>query len=197
MALYEPARGDKIRAMTHPWHDIPARPAPGVSSFHVVVEIPKGGKVKYELDKRSGLLRADRILYSSVIYPANYGFVPRTYCEDNDPLDVLVLMSEPVVPRTLLEAKAIGLMRMSDEGQEDDKIIAVHAQDPSFAEYTDISELPTHIGKEIRKFFEDYKVLERKSVIVQDLLGADHAQRVLQAAIDLYEQQSASLRAGW
>lgn len=180
--------------MTHPWHDIPARPAAGACSFHVVVEIPKGGKVKYELDKRSGLLRADRILYSSVIYPANYGFVPRTYCDDGDPLDVLVLMSEPVVPRTLLEANAIGLMRMSDEGQEDDKIIAVHVHDPSFAEYTDISELPTHMGKEIRTFFEDYKALERKSVVVEDLLGAPHAQRALQAAIDLYEQQAASLR---
>lgn len=180
--------------MTHPWHDIEARPAAGARTCHVVVEIPKGSKVKYELDKRSGLLRADRVLYSSVVYPANYGFVPHTYCEDDDPLDVLVLMSEPVAPLTLLEAYPIGLMRMSDEGQEDDKIIAVHAQDPSFVEYSDVDELPSHVGREIRKFFEDYKVLERKSVIVQDLLGAVQARAALDAAIAFYDREAARLR---
>jgi inorganic pyrophosphatase len=190
----DPREDVKLFPMTHPWHDIPSHPEEDTASFHVVVEIPRGSKVKYELDKRSGLLRADRVLYSSVVYPANYGFVPRTYCEDGDPLDVLVLMSEPVAPLTLLKASAIGLMRMSDEGQEDDKIIAVHIHDPSFAEYADVDELPSHVGREIRKFFEDYKVLERKSVIVQDLLGAAHANHALQAAIALYAANAETLR---
>src|SRR5438094_1441461 len=113
----------------HPWHDVPLQ-AEGVGSVHVVVEIPKGSKVKYELDKATGLLRVDRVLYSAVHYPANYGFVPRTYCGDGDPLDVLVLGQEDVVPGVLMRARAIGVMRMHDDMGQDDKIIAVHLDDP-------------------------------------------------------------------
>ena len=134
--------------MAHPWHDLPNNPDTADAWFNVVIEIPRGSKVKYELDKPTGLLRVDRVLYSSVIYPANYGFVPRSYCDDGDPLDVLVLGHEPVVPMCIMQARAIGLMRMEDEGEGDDKIIAVHVNDPSFNEYTDIGQLPQHIFHE-------------------------------------------------
>ncbi|XVF62061.1 hypothetical protein PTKIN_Ptkin08bG0186700 [Pterospermum kingtungense] len=138
----------------HPWHDLEIGPgAPAV--FNCVVEIGKGSKVKYELDKTSGLIKVDRILYSSVVYPHNYGFIPRTICEDSDPMDVLILMQEPVLPGTFLRARAIGLMPMIDQGEKDDKIIAVCADDPEFRHYTDIKQLPPHRLAEIRRFFED------------------------------------------
>ncbi|MQL87305.1 hypothetical protein Taro_019841 [Colocasia esculenta] len=138
----------------HPWHDLEIGPeAPTI--FNCVVEIGKGSKVKYELDKKTGLIKVDRILYSSVVYPHNYGFIPRTLCEDNDPMDVLVLMQEPVLPGCFLRAKAIGLMPMIDQGEKDDKIIAVCADDPEYRHYTDIKELPPHRLQEIRRFFED------------------------------------------
>ncbi|KAL6126389.1 hypothetical protein ACLB2K_074439 [Fragaria x ananassa] len=140
----------------HPWHDLEIGPsAPQI--FNVVVEISQGSKVKYELDKKTGLIKVDRILYSSVVYPHNYGFIPRTLCEDNDPLDVLVLMQEPVIPGSFLRAKAIGLMPMIDQGEKDDKIIAVCADDPAYNHYNDIGELPPHRLTEIRRFFEDLK----------------------------------------
>jgi len=178
----------------HPWHDIPALVDRDGSLFNAVIEIPKGSKVKYELDKPTGGLRVDRILYSSVVYPANYGFIPRTYCDDNDPLDALVLCSEPVLPLAIMEARAIGVMRMQDEGEGDDKIVAVHAQDPSFAHYRDIAELPSHVALEIRRFFQDYKALEHKEVVVDDIIGARDAERILQDAIDLYAQKVDELR---
>ena len=178
----------------HPWHDIPALVDHDVTLFNAVIEIPKGSKVKYELDKPTGGLRVDRILYSSVVYPANYGFIPRTYCDDNDPLDALVLCSEPVLPLAIMEARAIGVMRMQDEGEGDDKIVAVHAQDPSFAHYRDISELPSHVALEIRRFFQDYKALEHKEVVVDEIMGARDAERILQDAIDLYGQKVDELR---
>jgi inorganic pyrophosphatase len=138
----------------HPWHDLEIGPgAPQI--FNVVVEITKGSKVKYELDKKTGLIKVDRILYSSVVYPHNYGFVPRTLCEDNDPIDVLVIMQEPVLPGCFLRARAIGLMPMIDQGEKDDKIIAVCVDDPEYKHYTDIKELPPHRLSEIRRFFED------------------------------------------
>ncbi|PKN53792.1 MAG: inorganic pyrophosphatase [Deltaproteobacteria bacterium HGW-Deltaproteobacteria-14] len=182
--------------MAHPWHDLPNHPDTSHESFNAVIEIPKGSKVKYELDKPSGMLRVDRILYSSVIYPSNYGFVPRSYCDDGDPLDVLVLGNEPVVPMTLIQARAIGVMQMVDEGQADDKIIAVHINDPAFSDYTDVSQLPSHTFREIQRFFVDYKVLENKNVVVEDIRGADVAQTILLEALRLYRQEETRLR-GW
>lgn len=145
----------------HPWHDVPTRlDDDDPMTFAALIEISKGSKVKYELDKKTGLLRVDRILHSSVIYPANYGFVPRTYCDDGDPLDVLVLNSEPVQPLSMLRARAIGVMRMLDDGKEDDKLIAVHVDDPAFCDYQSHEQLPRHIEREIRRFFQRLVVLE-------------------------------------
>jgi inorganic pyrophosphatase len=180
----------------HPWHDLPNNPDTAHESFNAIIEIPKGSKVKYELDKPTGLLRVDRILYSSVIYPANYGFIPRSYCEDGDPLDVLVLGNEPVVPLAIMRARAIGVMHMRDQGQADDKVVAVHVTDPAFAAYRDISELPAHISKEMRRFFEDYKALEDKAVEVAEMAGAERANQVLRDAFALYRKEESRLR-GW
>jgi inorganic pyrophosphatase len=182
--------------MAHPWHDLPNHPDKCHERFNVVIEIPKGSKVKYELDKPSGLLRVDRILYSSVIYPANYGFVPRSYCDDSDPLDVLVLGNEPVVPLTIMEARAIGVMHMLDGGKKDDKLIAVHVNDPAFSDYVDVAQLPRHVLKEISRFFTDYKALENKKVEVEEFNGRDTANTVLRDALALYRTEEHKLR-GW
>ncbi|KAK0604111.1 hypothetical protein LWI29_012139 [Acer saccharum] len=169
----------------HPWHDLEIGPgAPAV--FNCVVEIGKGSKVKYELDKATGLIKVDRILYSSVVYPHNYGFIPRTICEDSDPMDVLVLMQEPILPGSFLRARAIGLMPMIDQGERDDKIIAVCADDPEFRHYSDIKELPPHRLAEIRRFFEDYKKNENKRVDVEDFLPAEAAVEAIKYSMDLY-----------
>lgn len=169
----------------HPWHDLEIGPgAPAI--FNCVVEIGKGSKVKYELDKNSGLIKVDRVLYSSVVYPHNYGFIPRTLCEDSDPLDVLVLMQEPVLPGTYLRARAIGLMPMIDQGEKDDKIIAVCADDPEFRDHKDIKDLPPHRLAEIRRFFEDYKKNENKEVAVEDFLPAESAIDAVRHSMDLY-----------
>lgn len=182
--------------MSHPWHDLPNNPDTAHAAFNVVIEIPKGSKVKYELDKPTGLLRVDRILYSSVIYPANYGFLPRSYCDDGDPLDVLVLGNEPVQPLSIMVARAIGVMGMADEGREDTKIIAVHVHDPAFQEYTDISQLPHHTLTEISRFFQDYKALENKKVIVEEMQGADVALQAVIEAFKMYRRDEQQLR-GW
>lgn len=169
----------------HPWHDLEIGPgAPEI--FNCVVEIGKGSKVKYELDKNSGLIKVDRVLYSSVVYPHNYGFIPRTLCEDSDPLDVLVLMQEPVLPGTYLRARAIGLMPMIDQGEKDDKIIAVCADDPEFRHHKDIKDLPPHRLAEIRRFFEEYKKNENKEVAVEDFLPAEAAIDAVSHSMDLY-----------
>jgi inorganic pyrophosphatase len=175
--------------MTHPWHDIDPTVGDHGATFLAVIEIPKGAKVKYELDKGSGLLRVDRILYSSVVYPANYGFIPRTFCDDNDPLDVLVLCSEPVAPLAIVRARAIGVMHMRDDGAADDKLIAIHANDPAFCDYRDISQIPGHVVREIRRFFQDYKVLEHKTVEVDELRGSDEARGALADALRLYRER--------
>jgi inorganic pyrophosphatase len=182
--------------VTHPWHGLPSRPASDASTIHAVVEIPRGSKVKYELDKPTGLLRLDRVLHSSVIYPANYGFIPRTYAPDEDPLDVLVLCSEAVAPLSIVVGRPIGLMRMLDMGKLDDKIIAITEDDPAFAEYTDIEQLPRHVMREMSRFFLDYKKLEDKEVSVEEPLGAQEAHKVIVEAIELYRQEENSLR-GW
>uniref|UniRef100_A0A0E0CQB8 Soluble inorganic pyrophosphatase n=1 Tax=Oryza meridionalis TaxID=40149 RepID=A0A0E0CQB8_9ORYZ len=169
----------------HPWHDLEIGPgAPAV--FNCVVEIPRGSKVKYELDKATGLIKVDRVLYSSVVYPHNYGFIPRTLCEDGDPMDVLVLMQEQVVPGCFLRARAIGLMPMIDQGEKDDKIIAVCADDPEYRHFRDIKEIPPHRLQEIRRFFEDYKKNENKEVAVNEFLPAEDAINAIKYSMDLY-----------
>ena len=143
------------------WHDInPERITPEV--FTAVIEIPKGGKNKYELDKETGLLKLDRVLYTSTHYPANYGFIPRTYAEDNDPLDVLVLCQEDILPLTLVECYPIGMLNMVDNNEQDEKIIAIPVREPNWSGYNDIADLPAHLFDEISHFFEVYKFLEGK-----------------------------------
>lgn len=171
--------------MTHPWHDV----TPGESlprEFTAVIEIPMGSSVKYELDKKTGLLKLDRILYSAVYYPANYGFIPQTLAEDDDPLDVLVLCQEPVAPLTLITGRAIGLMTMVDSGKKDHKIVAVAVHDPAYNSYMEGSELPIHRMQMLRRFFQDYKILEGKSVEVDDLLDSTAAHPIIQSALERY-----------
>ena len=145
--------------MIHPWHDVtPGEDIP--QEFNSIIEIPFGSSVKYELDKDSGLIKLDRVLYSAVYYPANYGFIPQTLAEDDDPLDVLVLCQETVVPLTLIHARTIGLMTMIDAGKKDHKIIAVATNDPEYNSYREASEMPPHRLTMLRRFFQDYKLLE-------------------------------------
>ena len=177
----------------HPWHDVEL-PRYVEDPIPAVIEIPTGSKVKYELDKASGLLRVDRILFSAVHYPANYGFVPRTYCDDGDPLDVLVLCQEPIQPLAMMRAKVIGVMKMRDDKGEDDKLISVHADDQNYADYSDVAELPPHRMRELQRFFEDYKALENKKVIVSAPQGRSEALQVLRDAMRLYDQERDRLR---
>jgi inorganic pyrophosphatase len=177
----------------HPWHDVPL-PQDLVAWFPAYIEIPKGSKVKYELDKATGLLRVDRVLYSAVHYPANYGFTPRTYCADGDPIDVLVLGQEEVFPGVLLRARTIGAMRMRDDKGRDDKLIAVHVDDPEYDAYQHIDELPPHRLQELRRFFLDYKKLEGKEVIVEAFLGPGEALAILNEAVEEYARQGQNLR---
>jgi len=176
----------------HPWHDVEL-PRHVEEPIPAIIEIPAGSKVKYELDKSSGLLRVDRILYSAVHYPANYGFVPRTYCDDGDPLDILVYTQEPIVPLAILQAKVIGVMRMRDDRGEDDKLVAVSADDPEYADIAGIAELPQHRMRELRRFFEDYKALENKKVLVREPQGRKEALEVLRAAIRFYDRDRVRL----
>lgn len=170
------------------WHDV-SRGESLPNEVNGIIEIPKGTRAKYELDKDSGLLKLDRVLYSSVYYPANYGFIPRSYCDDKDPLDILILSQIDVVPMCIVPAKVIGVMRMLDNGEADDKIIAVAAGDPSVNHISDISELPAHFISEMRNFFEDYKKLENKTVVVEEFLNKEIAMEILQESFKMYEEK--------
>src|SRR5438045_4056205 len=167
--------------MIHPWHDVtPGGKLP--QEFNTVIEIPMGSSVKYELDKRTGLIKLDRVLYSAVYYPANYGFIPQTLAEDDDPLDILVLCQEAVAPLTLVSARAIGLMTMVDAGKLDHKILAVAVVDPEYAGFNEATELPPHRLMMLRRFFQDYKTLEGKSVTVDEFEPADKTVAVIEDA---------------
>ena len=171
--------------MSNIWHDIsPKRITP--EDFVAVVEISKGSKKKYELDKETGFIILDRILYTSTHYPANYGFIPRTYGDDGDPLDVLILCSEDLEPLALVRAYPIGMISMIDNGRNDEKIIAIPAGDPTYNHYTDISQLPFHVFEEMKHFFSVYKNLENKETAVNEISGRDEAVRVVKEAIDRY-----------
>jgi len=170
----------------HPVHDI-AVPADLAAFVPAVIEIPRGSHLKYEVDKPTGLLRLDRVLYSAVYYHANYGFIPRTHADDDDPLDILVLMQEPVEPLTIVRARAIGGLQMTDDKGGDDKIVAVCVDDPAVAHYTALRELPPHVLRELERFFSDYKVLEGKRSEVGDMYDTQAALAVMQRARAAYE----------
>jgi inorganic pyrophosphatase len=171
----------------HAWHDVtPGENLPTV--FTAVIEIPMGSSVKYELDKQTGMLRLDRILYSAVYYPANYGFIPQTLAEDDDPLDVLVLCQEPVAPLTLVSARAIGLMTMVDSGKKDHKVLAVALNDPEYNGFKEAKELPPHRLTMLRRFFQDYKMLEGKAVEVDEMEAHATALPVIEEALVRYSE---------
>lgn len=174
----------------HPWHGASyGTKVPEV--VNAMIEIPQGSRTKYEIDKETGLLKLDRVVYSSFHYPINYGFIPQTLGLDNDPLDILVLCSQPIQPLCLVEATVIGNMQMIDSGEEDDKIIAVASKDPSVNHITSIDEMPRHFISELRNYFEQYKVLENKQVQIEDFQNRERAYQIIHEAIDLYQQKFA------
>ncbi len=171
--------------MSNIWHDVsPKRITP--TDFLCVVEISKGSKKKYELDKETGYIMLDRILHTSTHYPANYGFIPRTYGDDEDPLDVLLLCSEPLEPLTLVRAYPIGVISMIDNGRNDEKIIAIPFGDPTYNQYTNIDQLPSHIFEEMTHFFKVYKNLEHKTTAVDEVSSYEEAIKVIKEAIENY-----------
>jgi inorganic pyrophosphatase len=174
--------------MVHPWHQVsPGQNPP--THINGIIEIPKGSRAKYEIDKETGLLMLDRVLYSSVYYPANYGFIPQSYGEDNDPLDILILSQVAIQPLCLVPARVIGVMRMIDRGEGDDKIIAVAEDDMSVAHIQDVSELADHFRLEIANFFEEYKKLENKTVVVEDFQPREVAHRIIEKSIIDYKKK--------
>jgi inorganic pyrophosphatase len=170
------------------WHDVPPGDKAAEGIVQTLIEIPVGSSSKYEMDKESGLLCLDRVLHSAVYYPANYGFIPQTLADDGDPLDILVLGSEPVYPMTLVKARAIGIMIMKDQDELDHKIIAVPVGDPDFRTCNDVHDLPPHRLAVIKRFFEDYKILENKTVVVDDILPAKDALPVIAESIHTYRR---------
>jgi inorganic pyrophosphatase len=174
--------------MIHPWHDLKVGESVP-EEFDAVIEIPRGSNVKYELDKASGLIRVDRVLYSAVYYPANYGFIPQTLAEDGDPLDVLVLCQEPVVPLCLIHARTVGLMTMVDSGTMDHKIIAVATGDPEFNSYNEAGQIPPHYLLTLERFFQDYKQLERRTVEVEKIGPAKNAYPIIRDALKRYSSK--------
>ncbi len=174
------------QTVVHPWHGVSyGEHAPRV--VNAIIEIPQGSRCKYEIDKPTGLLKLDRVIFSSFYYPINYGFIPRTYGGDKDPLDILVITSLPVQPLTIMDAKVIGVMQMVDQGDPDDKIIAVAANDPGVNHYNNIEELPKHFFDELRHFFEEYKKLENKTVVVEDFGDKAKALSIIEEAIEFYK----------
>lgn len=174
--------------MSNLWHDmLPSRIKP--EDFIAVIEISKGSKTKYELDKETGALILDRILYTSTHYPANYGLIPRTYADDNDPLDVLVLCSEPLAPLALVRCYPIGVIAMMDSGHMDQKIIAIPYEDPNYNVYQDIADLPAHIFAEMRHFFKTYKSLENKETAVNEVEGRQAAVTIISECITKYKDK--------
>ncbi|MBC7936935.1 MAG: inorganic diphosphatase [Rhizobacter sp.] len=172
----------------HPWHGANyGKNAP--AQVNALIEIPQGSRAKYEIDKATGLLKLDRVIYSSFHYPVNYGFIPKTLGEDNDPLDILVICSESIQPLCLVEATVIGNMQMIDNGEKDDKIIAVATKDPSVNHYTNIDSLPAHFKAVLRNYFEQYKVLEDKVVLIDNFQDKETAYSVIESAINLYTQR--------
>lgn len=170
------------------WHDIdPKRVYP--TDFISVVEISKGSNMKYELDKETGMLLLDRVLFTATYYPMNYGFIPRTYGNDNDPLDVLILCSAPIQPMTIVRCYPIGVMSMEDGGMNDEKIIAIPYSDPTYMNYTNVNELPEHIFHELKHFFSVYKQLEGKSTDVKDIGGPEEAIRIIEEAMERYDHK--------
>ncbi len=173
--------------MSNIWHDIsPERITP--EDFICVIEITKGSKKKYELDKETGLLILDRILYTSTHYPANYGFIPRTFADDGDPLDVLLICAEPIEPMTLVRAYPIGVIKMMDNGHYDEKIIAIPMGDPNYNMYRSIDALPRHLFDEMCHFFSVYKNLENKDTVVDEVCPRDEAIRIIAGDIESYNQ---------
>lgn len=173
------------------WHDLPEKRISN-QKFDALIEIPKGTKAKYELDKETGLLRLDRVLYTSTVYPANYGFIPCTLAEDNDPLDVLVLCGETIHPMTLVECYPIGVIKMIDGGSLDEKIIAIPTGDPTYNEYYDIHELPKHVFDEMMHFFEVYKSLEHKQTTVKEICHRDEAADIIKKCVRAYKEKYGS-----
>lgn len=171
----------------HPWHGA-SYGAKAPEQVQALIEIPQGSRSKYEIDKETGLLRLDRIIFSSFIYPVNYGFIPQTLGQDGDPLDILVICSQPIQPLCLVEATVIGNMQMIDQGQMDDKIIAVASNDPTVKHIKDIDELPEHFFNELKHYFEEYKVLENKVVEIDNFQNKSEAYRIIQDAISFYKE---------
>jgi len=181
--------------MSHPWHDVsPGDKLP--TEFRGVIEIPMGSKVKYEIDKPSGLIKLDRMLHSAVHYPANYGFIPQTLGEDGDPLDILVFCQEPVVPLTIIHARVIGLMDMVDTGKRDHKVLGVAISDPEYNSYQSVKDLPSHRLAMLKRFFLDYKLLENKVVEVDEFHSAEAAYPIIDDALSRYRLNRASLVSG-
>jgi inorganic pyrophosphatase len=171
----------------HPWHDVSAGENPP-AYLNAIIEIPKGSKAKYEVDKVSGLIKLDRVIYASMFYPLNYGFIPQSLGEDQDPLDIVVLTQVSVVPLCMIPCKVIGVMQMVDRGEADDKIIAVAEQDPSVSEIDDISDLPQYLLSELTHFFENYKTLENKKVVIDQFLPKQKAFQIIEESLTLYRK---------
>lgn len=174
-----------LNMVQHPWHEVKIGDNPP-EILNAIIEIPKGSRAKYEVDKESGLIKLDRVIYASMYYPLNYGFIPQTLGEDHDPLDIVVLTQVTVVPRCLISAKVIGVMQMIDRGEADDKIIAVAENDPSVSHIDDIDHLPLHLLAELKHFFENYKSLENKKVVVDEIRSKEEAYRIIENSIALY-----------